>query len=209
MLLAKEVILVCGDRFVNWDIFCSAVLLMEANGFAHLLAPVYGAPSPIVRVALANISELHRLSGKGEKGLSAVDFIKLLKMGRFRKVTEPVDRVWGYLGLADEELRVAASPFINYIPERRLEYYMTYADIGKLLLQRDPELLLLSTVPSRPASRAPGMPSWCPDFHAAGLSGTSIQDARDGNHAFHSGYHEDEEGRAVAEFGPTGILLNS
>lgn len=74
--------------------------------------------------------------------------------------------------MADEELCVAAALFINYSPERRREYYKNYADIGRLLLQRDLELLFLSTVPS--TSRPPAMPSWCPNFHAAGLSGNSI-----------------------------------
>jgi hypothetical protein len=207
MILAKEAVLVCGNRFVEWNTFCAAVLLMEENGLSYLLAPLaapfYGAPSPLVSVALANINELHRLREKGREGLSAVDFIKLLKMGRFRKVTEPVDLVWGFLGLADEGLRAAATPLINYSPERRHEYYKTYADIGRLLLQRDPELTFLSTVPS--GSRPSEMPSWVANFHAPGLSSTSIQTQK--NFDFHSGYTQKEECKPIGEFRPNPYTL--
>jgi hypothetical protein len=205
MLLAKEAVLLCGNRFVNWNVFCGAVLLMSENGMAHLMANMDGVPSPLVSVAIANLGELHRLFEKGREGLCTTDFIKLLKMGRFRKVTEPVDRVYGFLGLADEGLRAAAAPLISYSPERRHEYWRAYADIGKLILQRDPDLLLLSTVPSR--NRSPLMPSWCPDFHAAGLSGTSIQEARNGNWNFHSGYAQGSEGKPTVEFGPNPYTL--
>lgn len=148
MLLAKEAVLGCGNRFMDWNVFCGAALLMSENGLAHLMANMYGVPSLWVSVAIANLGELHRLFERGREGLCALDFIKLLKMGRVRKVTEPVDRVYGFLGLADEEPRAAAAPLINYSPERRREYWRTYADIEKPILQRDLHLLL-STVPSR------------------------------------------------------------
>lgn len=200
MLLAREAVLVCGNRFVDWDVFCRAVLLMNENGLAHMLSNMYGVASPLVSVAIANLGELHRLYQKRRESLSAVDFVKLLKMGRFRKVTEQVDRVYGFLGLVDNELRVAAAPFINYSPESKRDYWRAYADIAKLLLQRDPDLHLLSTVPSR--NRPPSMPSWCPDYNAAGLSGTSIQEARNGNWNFHAGYMRDTDRVTNVEFGP-------
>ncbi|KAE9367374.1 HET-domain-containing protein [Stipitochalara longipes BDJ] len=205
MLLAKEALLVCGNRFVDWDVFCRAVLLMSENGLGYMLANVYGVMSPMVSVAIANLGELDRLFQKRRESLSAVDFIKLLKMGRFRKVTEQVDRVYGFLGLVDEELRVAAAPFINYSPESKRDYWKAYANIAKLLLQRDPELHLLSTVPSR--NRPPSMPSWCPDYSAAGLSGTSIQEARNGNYNFHAGYVQSTQRVTNIEFGPDPYTL--
>jgi hypothetical protein len=196
MLLSKDTVYVCGNRFLNWKIFCLTVLLMKLNAVTKLLVSP-GISRSLVEIAIANIFELSTLGEKAQAGLSPSDFIKLLNMGRLRRVSEPVDRVWGLLGLADRELRELAAPLINYSPESRRNYYQAYVDIGRLLLQRDPELDFLSIVPSM--SRPPGMPSWCPNFHAAGLNGSSLQGYV--NLSFHAGYLGKDKIKPSVEFG--------
>ena len=94
MLLAKDAVLVCGSRVMNWKIFCLAVLLMKHNGVTKLLVS-QDVPRSLVEIAVANIIGLTTLSDKAHKGLSPSEFTKPLDLGRLGKVTEPVDPIWG------------------------------------------------------------------------------------------------------------------
>lgn len=205
VLLAKDAVLVCGTRFLDWKRFCMMIVLMRAQNLTNLLtSPDFSEPQ--LEVAVSNILNLHMTADKAQRGLSPKEFTLFLNSGRLRKVTEPVDRVWGFLGLADPELRKAAKPLISYSSESRRDFYKTYADIGRLLLLRDPELCLLSIAP--PASTPAGMPSWCPNFHAAWLNNSLPLPGRL-KFRFHAGIGRNEIGKPEVKFGhdPNTLML--
>jgi hypothetical protein len=204
VLLAKDAVLVCGTRFLDWKIFCMMIVLTKAQNLTNLLISPHFSISQL-EVAISNILNLGWTGDKAQKGLSPREFTLFLNSGRLRKVTEPVDRVWGFLGLADPELRKAAMPLISYSSESRRDFYKTYVDMGRLLLLRDPELCLLSIAAS--TNKPPGMPSWCPNFHTAGLNGLPLPDRP--KFRFHAGIRRNEIGKPEVKFGhdPNTLML--
>jgi len=167
------------------------IVLMRAQNLTNLLkSPRFSQPQ--LEVAVSNIINLHMTADQARKGLRSKEFTIFLNHGRLRNVTEPVDRVWGFLGLAHAELREAAKPLISYSTETRRDFYKAYADMGRLLLLRDPDLCLLSIAPS--ANKPPGMPSWCPNFHAAAIHGNPLQDRM--RFPFHAGVGRNEIGKS-------------
>jgi hypothetical protein len=204
VLLAKDAILVCGTRFFDWKRFSMMIVLLRTHNLTNILISPDFSRSQL-EVVVSNVLNLYMMGDAGQKGLSPREFTMILNSGRLRKVTEPVDRVWGFLGLADPELRKAAKPLISYSSESRRDFYKTYANMGRLLLLRDPELCLLSIAPS--ASKPPGMPSWCPNFHAAALNAVPLPDRL--KFPFHAGIGRHEIGKPEVKFGydPNTLML--
>jgi hypothetical protein len=158
MLLARNLVLFCGNRQLDWKSFADlTILLMQGNAIE-----LTNSPAILQRTATLGARNILglcaiRMQGPVLKGLSVPEFVKLLDSARFRQVTEPVDRVWSFLGLAPPDIQQSAPLFIDYSPEGRRDYHRAYKSFVRLLLPKDPSLFILSAAPSL---RVPvGLPS--------------------------------------------------
>jgi hypothetical protein len=79
-----------------------------------------------------------------------------------RNVTEPVDRVYAVLGLADPVIRAKIT--VDYSLDCRRDYWKLYLAVGHLMIHEDSDAgtLLKVTTPDRPVQ----LPSWCPNFNS-------------------------------------------
>ena len=84
-------------------------------------------------------------------------FWAYLSLGQSRKVSNPLDRVYGLLGLLDSE-ELVRSIDIRY----DWEPWQVYLHFCKVYIERDPDLALFSMAGSM--SKPKELPSWCPNF---------------------------------------------
>ena len=162
-ILAKDVEVLCGNRSMHWAAFASfATKLYELTPPALIRAfdahqshglndsarlPTWGFTS------IRNIDTMRSSEAEGSKPPSWT----YLSMGLNCKVTNPLDRVYGVLGLlASEEL--VRSIDIRY----DWEPWQGYLHFCKVYIERDPDLALFSM--ARCVSKPKELPSWCPNF---------------------------------------------
>lgn len=91
-----------------------------------------------------------------------LNFATLLMMADTKLVTEPRDRVYGMLGMAQVDVRDQIPT--SYEDTGDAGILQTYIDCAKACVEGEPvlKLLLLQTVAGRP--RVPGLPSWIPNL---------------------------------------------
>ncbi|KAF2433738.1 hypothetical protein EJ08DRAFT_694222 [Tothia fuscella] len=84
----------------------------------------------------------------------------LLELGRALDVSEPLDCMYGFLGLMDEDIR--NSIIIDYSLQSRQFIWKTYLAVGKCILQHEGMILLRNT---DLATGTPELPSWLPNWN--------------------------------------------
>ena len=82
----------------------------------------------------------------------------LLQKGRNREVTDPIDKIYGILGLMPEYIQEAMT-VDNTLPPTQV-----YVLFSKLWSQTDSMLSMLSLVDG--PNQAVGLPSWCPNYNS-------------------------------------------
>lgn len=109
-------------------------------------------------IALEKIKKSHN----EEAPLTFFDFVML---GRARFVTEPVDRIYALFGMAEgTDVIYRKGIPIDYSEEAKTKYWETYTRFGKIALQHERDLRLLSYVSCE--ERPDQLPSWCPNLHS-------------------------------------------
>jgi hypothetical protein len=90
----------------------------------------------------------------------------LLEIHRFAKSSDPRDKVYAFLGLADKRL----APFRTHpkalVPDYNLSVQDIYTETARLLLLSHGNLSLLSHVQDPSLTQIPDLPSWAPDWSA-------------------------------------------
>ena len=203
LLLARSAVLVCGNRRIDWDSFAALTgLLLQQNLTDILASPT--VPRMAIALGAQNVNMLHNFRKQGPiiEGLPVPAFADLLQYCRLRKVTEPVDRVWAFLGLAQPDVQQIAGPLIDYSLEGRRDYHKAYVNLFKVLLPKDSSLYLLSLAPS--LQRPSGLPSWCPNFHSPPCSGGNVQAL---NPSFQAGVRKKAQAAPLIVFSPNSDIL--
>ena len=111
--------------------------------------------------ALIELDKIKKMQNEGKK-LTFFDFVML---GRKRFAKEPIDRIYAAFGMAegiDEIYRKEI--LIDYSKDSRANYWRVYTTFGKIALQHEPQLRLLSVVSSE--NRPAAWPSWCPNLNS-------------------------------------------
>lgn len=166
-ILAKRALLLCGAHHVDLDDFIE----FSVNGFfgarpyiPDLADTVPGNPriSDLAWEECRTIQRYREIFLSSSPSVDAVDIPQLLNILRPRRVQEPVDRIWAVSGLFEEALQKELAPFVDYSPTARTEYWKTYVNFAKVLLQKGPPFTLLCLPPST-GNRNTDLPSWCPN----------------------------------------------
>ncbi|KPI39631.1 Sulfite efflux pump SSU1 [Cyphellophora attinorum] len=90
-------------------------------------------------------------------GTSWVDLDNLVN------VKEAVDRVWAISGLFNEDLQKQLAPLVDYSASGRKDYWRTHVRFMQTLLVETQSLGMLC-IPPTIETKAPAMPSWCPNL---------------------------------------------
>jgi hypothetical protein len=158
--LGSEPLFVCGDRAVEWEVMVQAMKGVLLHGvLARMFStnakdPTVPTAKPIV--AATNLSQmaLARYKVKTKKLSSFQE--TLVDMAGFG-VTNPVDRVYGMLGISREEDRKELKP--NY----SATVQQVYIDTARCLLGRKDSILILHRAGLGNSKRLE-LPSWVPDW---------------------------------------------
>ena len=162
-IMAKDIEVLCGNRSMPWAVFASFAIKMQELRPSALVrafdAQSHGCWNNSAQTQtrgfsrISIIDTLRRFEAEGSKP----PFWTYLAVGRQCKVTNPLDRVYGLLGLlASEEL-------IRSIDVRYdLELWQGYLNFCKIYIEHDPDLALFSMAGC--VSKTKELPSWCPNF---------------------------------------------
>jgi hypothetical protein len=159
-LLARSAIFLCGRKTVDGRKLRDTLQRMSIYSFGDGNPPM--ANEEALFEGYEALRNLERIKANHDNGrtLSFFDFVML---GRSRLAKEPVDRIYAMLGLTEktDTIYVAKLP-VDYSEETRTKYWRVYAEFGKIALQNEPHLRLLSAASS--AERPERLPSWCPNL---------------------------------------------
>jgi len=156
--LARDEVFVCGPKFANGSDMAAVANGLRRTGLIALsrrtCIPEAGTSDGYHFTVFPDRVRL--LKARDE----SVPFDYLLQSGRFKDTPEPIDRVYGILGLADEIIRSQLP--IDYNPKANETYWELYVVVGKLALKTSETLnwLALCTSKERPEE----LPSWCPNL---------------------------------------------
>ena len=145
-ILARDIEVLCGNRSMPWAAFASFATKMSelapdawARAFHDSLQSRGENDSaqaqPLGFVTIRDIDNMRSSEAKGSKP----PFWMYLSMGRKCKVTNPLDRVYGLLGLlVPEELVYSIDIRYDWEP------WQAYLHFCKVYIKHDPHLALLS-----------------------------------------------------------------
>ena len=173
VILAKDINFICGAQTLGFELLRSSTLeLYEAGIFENLRALVFATRDLQGYATLINMGILRE-----EFSTSPLNSTSLLHQGRSQSVKEPVDRVYGLLGLMKESVKKEV--VVDYSAESRVQYWRAYISLAKLIIRSHHLALLMSAASEE---RPPQLPSWVPNWNSR-ASTVAV-----GRH-FHAGYH--------------------
>ena len=160
VILAKDIDVLCGNRSMPWAAFASFAIKMRELLPSSLINRFDVRPHDCSAKArdpgFMSIRDMDAMRSNEVMGLKT-PFSTYLSIGQKRKVTNPLDRVYGLLGLlASEELVRCIDNRYDWEP------WQGYLHFCKIYIERDPELALLSMAGC--VSKPKELPSWCPNF---------------------------------------------
>lgn len=163
VVLASAVVVACGSKRITWNLLGKLASEITRVG---LCATARGNREPNPHRsdgfgAIESINILRKQFKDRAAPPNPFGFLSIVGLGREKDVTEPVDRIYGLLGLADDGVRESIK--IDYSQEHRKKYWKVYIEFGKLWAKLDYRYLL-SIAPSK--NRPSELPSWCPNFNS-------------------------------------------
>ncbi|KAJ3493563.1 hypothetical protein NLG97_g4653 [Lecanicillium saksenae] len=163
VFLAKTKTFLCGGRLVEWQDFATITYDL-AFSFLALDLVLPGLAKGIIDRPVRNMLLMVRTKESLDLPVSGFSLLVLVDFCRSRDITEPVDRVWAFLGLAQPWLQKYMRPLVSYAEVERRDYCHTYTNFGKAMFtsSSNPSLLSFASSVDRPSS----LPSWCPNFHS-------------------------------------------
>lgn len=163
VVLASNIIVVCGSKRIAWNLLGRLASEIVRIG---LCATLRGNRTPNPHRcdgfgAFACIDMLRKHYEDRKTPPNSYYFLTVVGFGREKDVTEPVDRIYGLLGLASDRIRERIT--IDYSKEHMQNFWKKYIEFGKLFAALDYRYLLsIAASKDRPSE----LPSWCPNFNS-------------------------------------------
>ncbi|KAF2681084.1 hypothetical protein K458DRAFT_310422 [Lentithecium fluviatile CBS 122367] len=184
--LAKSATVVCGDKTFPWEKLSRTLSFIKASKWYHHLQT---EKLRHVKSLQKNAGQYKRiLQSKLDVGVGPVYLnatrLKLSKIDstdpneqnqkpplrmlidthRFSKSTDPRDKVYAFLGLADRNMAPFRSQPNSLVPNYNLSVQEVYLETARVLMTSYRNLSLLSHVEDPSQTRIPNLPSWVPDY---------------------------------------------
>ncbi|KAK3685188.1 heterokaryon incompatibility protein-domain-containing protein [Podospora appendiculata] len=187
LTLARTATLVCGSQRVSWEKLDRTLNFVRSRRWYHHLstdkmrhlAEIQAHPdrfgddgflasSTAFSMGAIYLSRTRRRFANKERRTSLHD---LLQMHRETQATDPRDKVYAFLGLADPSsfpqpttTTAAATDPPMIQPDYSLPVHQVYTGVTASLMRSQRDLRLLSHVQDASLTRIPGLPSWVPDY---------------------------------------------
>lgn len=183
LALAKSVTLVCGSQRVDWAKLDRTLAFISSRKWYHHLSTekirhitaVQRRPGiytsflqsrtsyNLAATTLASTRRFNKLRCP-KKTPSLLK--NLIYMHRHTEATDPRDKVYAFLGLADMETATQRMPVKPIVADYALPVQDVYSNAAANLLLSSGHLGLLSQVQDASRTKITGLPSWVPDFSA-------------------------------------------
>ena len=171
-VLAREAVFLCGTQTTSWNEMREICAAMRDGDLIRELgvrSALWRAERPKFRTfraldVIESVDDIKMLRPKRPWVAALV----LLAMIRKQKSNEPLDYVYGILGLLPDSCR--ARVFVDYSDTSRKFYGRTYAQLFQALLEGvgDAALMFLNNI-----EWPRGAPSWCPELRSRTQPGYS------------------------------------
>jgi hypothetical protein len=187
LALAKSAVIVCGNTVLPWNSLSRTLsFIRELKWYHHLSASKlrhvnslrlnpgkYGrllksnisvsmAPLYLNRTrAMLMHSQQQQESGSSTPGQSLT---VLVETHRFTKTTDPRDKIFAFLGIADRNLAPLSTESTRIQPDYSLSVQKVYLNFAQAVLLSSKNLRLLCHVQDPGATAIQNLPSWVPDY---------------------------------------------
>jgi hypothetical protein len=189
--LARSALVVCGSKTFPWENLSKTLSFIKVTKWYHhlrteklrhvvslrkkpgiyrrLLQAKLGVGVGPLYLDATRLKMARSASGRLDAlGRNARPPLRLLlDTHRFSASTDPRDKIYAFLGLADKRM----SPFRTQPNALKPDYNMSvekvYTETARVLLTASGSLSLLSHVQDHSQTRVPNLPSWVPDYSVA------------------------------------------
>lgn len=195
---AQSVQFLCGSSMIDGSHLIKVLNNLSINSFGDVDPPDMETEQDLF-VGYHTLRELDELKTKHAQSTEPIFYASVI-LNRERFGKEPVDKIYAAFGMvhgADSVYRNGIH--IDYSEGAKSNYWRLYTTFGKIALQHEPHLQLLSTVSSK--ERPDRLPSWCPN-----LNSTAVTSELDSVHVYAAGWpyeeHETMNGSEGVELPP-------
>lgn len=115
-------------------------------------------------LSLKSLKPSDSLSSPRKLSTGSVSLDRLMSVHRDKLATDPRDKVYAFIGLADTKTEVCGSPASSIRADYELPVQDVYTRVMAQLLLANRDLHLLSHVQDQSLTKLEGLPSWVPDF---------------------------------------------
>lgn len=120
-------------------------------------------PNPMLSKVMTSSDTFPRPDNPWEPKPGAVPLDRLMHVHRDKLATDPRDKVFAFVGLADTKTETCGAPATSVRPDYELPVEDVYTRLMAQLLLAHGDLHLLSYVQDPSLTRLEGLPSWVPD----------------------------------------------
>jgi Heterokaryon incompatibility protein (HET) len=161
---ARSLRLFCGWKQVDGTKFIKTLQNLSMNSFGTTELPIIAKDDALFS-GFVGIRSLEKIKISRMDSARNLSFFDLVVLGRTRSAKEPVDHVYALLGMVEELDEVYQKEIpIDYSEDATSHFWKLYIIFGKVALQHERHLRLLSIVSSE--ERHKKLPSWCPDLRS-------------------------------------------
>jgi hypothetical protein len=173
IVLAKRGLLVSGRYQVDWDFFCSAVSHGTALGIINWGDVLLGNVVDSEITPFLEVQAIRHVASVANPN-PADELLSYLLLTRHRRATDPRDKIYSALGFASGRLKA-----LGIVPDYRSPVTDVYRDVTRRLINTSGNLDVLGLCFPFKEPHTHGLPSWVPDWAAAGkISRPLMLDAR-------------------------------
>jgi len=166
VVLAQEVYVICGMNYTKFEILIGLLNAVQITGIDASFG-VFLNDSEIQTYRLCHMIILGRLADRNE----GCSFTQFLGNGRYRACGQPLDRVYGFLGLLSGSSREQYQ--VSYSSESKERYWNAYFEAARWSLTHEQTLRVLHQTPcTKPLLE---LPSWCPNYNCKPECGNSLE----------------------------------
>jgi hypothetical protein len=158
--LARSAVFVCGEYEAELD-----EVMTFANHLGGIHFPIlndmvctHNIRVPNTDHALASLPTMQAFRQALRNGQN-ITLLSLLMIARAKHATEPVDKIYGMLGLMSKSVRDKI--VVDYSPDAKKRFWQLYIHTGYVLLEESGYLALAMAASEQ---RHPDLPTWCPDL---------------------------------------------
>jgi len=166
-ILPPKATLLCGTSWADFDEFLNLIDdgISRTLYLTRMKAMAEDAEVDIATRACYSINFYRNPNTQKQRAntLKPNNIARDLNQLRYRRVKEPVDRVWAVTGLLHRDLSDSMTCEVDYSEQGRMEYWKTWIMFAKALIDKPGGICLLN-IPPTLDPRPSNLPSWCPNL---------------------------------------------